>query len=83
MAALRDDVDREHLQEVLDSNGYRILTAHITDTIEQQRTHLEQPADEARTAFTRGQIAGLRLALKIPDMLLQQYDETRKQRKTR
>lgn len=82
MSILRDDVDREHLKETLDSHGYRITAAHTTATVEQLRTQLEQPADEGKTAFLRGQIAGLRLALALPEMMLREYEEERKQRRT-
>jgi hypothetical protein len=80
---LRDDVDREHLREAVDTHGYVILAARTNATIDQLRNQLEQPADEAKTAFLRGQLAGLRLALKLPDMMLQEYEEARKQRKSR
>lgn len=75
---LRDDVDREHLRECTDSSGYQILMAHTEATIQQLRDKLEQDASPEDTAKIRGQIAGLRLALKLPKMLFEAYATERK-----
>jgi hypothetical protein len=68
----------DELLELRASAGHAIVEARINAEIHRCRMLLELPADEARTNFHRGQIAGLRTALNIPQIL---EDEAKQQLK--
>lgn len=77
LPALRDDMDREHLEQVLLSAGYAFVTARIQAVIEQQKELLLTDLDAAKTAEVRGVVRGLRLALASPGQMLQEYKAKR------
>jgi hypothetical protein len=70
MPELLDAGDKDALQELLISPGYGLVRERIADTIQQLSTELESDLDAAVTAKVRGKIAGLRLALTVPDILI-------------
>jgi hypothetical protein len=66
-------IDQETLDHMAElqahSNGYALVVMRITDEIRRYLTELELPNEQAHTNFIRGKIAGLRIALKIPEIL--------------
>jgi len=57
---------------VIEEPGYRLIRARVEAAIEQTRLRLEQEMPPEAAARARGELAGLRLALAIPDYLLRE-----------
>lgn len=73
LAKLRDDVDREHLEEVLRSAGYGIYKQRLLGVIVAEMDKLCTDLDPAQTAKKRGLIEGLKLAVTLPEAMLSEY----------
>ena len=64
-----DAGDRDALSELEISPGWRLVVDRVSAEAARRSAELEQPAEEARTNFLRGTIAGLRLLPTIPQIL--------------
>ena len=64
-----DGVDADHLTQTVASEGWQLIRQRIERTLELKQGELEQPLDPVRTATVRGEIAGLKLALTVPEIL--------------
>jgi hypothetical protein len=69
MAQRKDSVDAEHLDQVLHTRGYQVLAERLRQQRDLQLRALVKPAGETETAYKRGMIAGLELALEVPQIL--------------
>lgn len=72
-----DGIDAEQIQDTLESPGWQLIRQRIERTLVGKIGELEKPSDEVTTAQLRGQIAGLRTALNVPDILLNEAKENR------
>lgn len=68
---------REQIRSMLEDPGYALIQARIRDTIERFRSDLESDQTHESTIRARGLIAGLRLALEIPNILLAELSHER------
>lgn len=74
LAKLRDDMDREHLEQVLRSQGYDQIQQRVQGVLVAEiEKCATQDLDPVETAKQRGVIAGLRLALALPTQMLSEY----------
>lgn len=67
-----DGVDAEHLREVLDSPGWQLIKQRLMKTLEGKMRDLVRPQNEVETATLRGAIQSLELAIKVPEILVQE-----------
>ena len=74
-----DRVDVDHVDQTVRSRGWQLIRQRIERTLEQKRVELEHDAGEVATAKLRGFIEGMKLALEIPKMLMQDGKEGGKQ----
>jgi len=63
---------RADVKAVLSEPGYRLIRARVEAAIETKRAELEQDLSEPETQRVRGEIRGLRLALSIPKILMEE-----------
>ncbi len=68
-----DSAELDALRELVRSPGYSLLKDRIEQTIEDRRNDMEDDGDPQRL---RGIIAGLRLALRIPEILISEIKAT-------
>ncbi len=64
-----DAGDLDAIRELRSSPGQVLVYMRITDQIQLRQAKLEQPLDHDRTNVLRGEIAGLRTALELPEIL--------------
>lgn len=55
--------------------GWQLIQQRIERTLGSKRGDLEQPHSEVETATLRGYIAGLKLAMEIPNILRREAGE--------
>lgn len=67
-----DSIDAEHIQEVLDSAGWQLIKQRLMKTLDGKMRDLVRPQLEIETATLRGAISSLELALKVPEILIQE-----------
>lgn len=65
-----DGIDAEQVQRTTQSRGWQLITERLNKTLAGMVTDLERPHSEVDTATIRGTIAGLRLALGVPKILM-------------
>lgn len=73
LAALRDGMDREHMEQVLQSQGYALIKQRLQGVLTGELEALARDLSPEDTAKKRGLIAGLRLALSLPQQMLGEY----------
>ncbi len=71
-----DSGDLEDLQDTLRSPGYRQIRDHLGRVKEDSVRELIKPSDSENTAWVRGLIAGLQMALDAPTELQRQIKAT-------
>ncbi len=64
-----DAVDGELIEGMLVSRGWQLTRQRLEHELAMQQAALEQPTEEVRTAYIRGMIAALRLAIGLPDRI--------------
>lgn len=64
-----DGFDAEAVREMTESGGWRLVRSRIEKTLVEKMEALVNPSSEVETAKLRGEIAGLRTALRIPEIL--------------
>lgn len=70
-----DGLDAEEIAQTLGSHGFRLIHARLWRTLDVLLADLERHHSEVETATIRGTITGLRLALGIPDILMDEAKE--------
>lgn len=65
-----DRLDAEEIEQAIITPGYARLRERYVAMLEQARIRLEQPAPAEETARLRGEVAALRVVLRLPDMLI-------------
>lgn len=73
-----DGIDAEQIEQTLGSRGWQLIRQRIEKTLAVKLAELEQPADQVVTAQIRGYIAGLRLSLGVPAILIREGEENAK-----
>lgn len=63
------------IREFARSPGYELFEERIHHEIDRQRKFLEDPLDMCQTASLRGAIGALRLVLRIPEILEQEFQK--------
>ena len=64
-----DGADRDAVLEMEKSGGYALVFMRIHQEIVRRQAELEQSADIESTQYIRGCLYGLRVALRIPEIL--------------
>jgi hypothetical protein len=64
-----DSADLDALKETARSAGYALVVKRIREEIGRKLTDLEQSLDPEKTAYTRGYLKALRVALALPAIL--------------
>jgi hypothetical protein len=70
MAEILDSGDKDDLEELLLSPGYALVRKRIEGTVADMSNELAADLDLVATAKLRGKIAGLKLALSVPQILI-------------
>jgi hypothetical protein len=68
-------LQRRHLEEVVDSHGYKLIWDRIQLMISRHQARLENDLDPIETANVRGQLKALRDALGVPQILAEEYQK--------
>ena len=61
--------DASDVRAMVNSAGWQHVRDRLMKTLDQKRDELEQPCDPVKTSELRGCIAGLKLAIAVPDIL--------------
>ena len=64
--------DAELVRETLASQGWQLIRERIERAAAIKASELLQPLDQVKTATLRGEVAGLKLALEIPAIVMQE-----------
>lgn len=70
MSVVRDEIDREHLNQVVESRGYQMISEAIKSVARRRLNDLRKPVGPEKTAYLRGFLDGLEAALGMPAVLL-------------
>lgn len=74
-AKLRDAIDREHLEQMLQTRGYAILRARMKAAFDGQLEELRKDLSPEMTAKARGVLNGIQLCHNLPNILCKEFDE--------
>jgi len=77
---LLDSGDKDSIEELLISPGYALVRKRIQDEIARLQATLEGDLEMPATYKVRGQIAGFRTALSIPEILISEVPVKEKRR---
>lgn len=72
-----DGIDADNIFTVVNGAGWRLIRERIETALSKKRDELETPLDPIKTAEVRGHIDGLKVALKVPDILMAEAKENR------
>lgn len=75
--------DAEAIQETCATPGHHLIENRLRETIKREQSALEMPSDEMTTNIRRGKIAGLRIALDLPQILEDEAKEKHGRPETR
>lgn len=70
MPELPDSAEMDALREMLRSPAWGLMIGRIHAEIDRRHWELEKPLDIEKTSTLRGLIAGLRIALNVPIILI-------------
>lgn len=65
-----DGVDLANLRALLESPAWQLVSERVLKTLVTETEDLVRPHDAVETATIRGRIAGLRLGLSVPKILV-------------
>jgi len=69
MEHVLDSTDLDNIRELRALPGYSLVFIRTTDEIKRLQIKLEHPQTEQDSNILRGELAGLRLSLEIPQIL--------------
>jgi len=67
---VRDDIDREHLRQMLETRGWQMIERAILEMAQQRLQSLRQDLDQRQTDKVRGFLDALDAVLRLPKRLL-------------
>lgn len=67
-----DRLDAEAIRDMLGSRGWKLFAARLARFRAVKLEELERPADEVKTALTRGALEAIRAIAAIPDILIRE-----------
>jgi hypothetical protein len=70
-----DGIDADEIRKTTASPGWQLIRQRVETALTGKLAELEQPSDAVATAQLRGFIAGLRLALKVPEILIREGED--------
>jgi len=76
VAVIRDEIDREHLKQTLDTRGWQILEQAMRELAGRKLQLLRQDLDAIQTAKVRGYLDALDAVLALPKDLLKESPGT-------
>lgn len=72
MGVMRDEIDREHLRQTLETRGWQIIEQSIREIAGRKLQSLRQDLDPVQTAKVRGFLDALDHVLALPKTLLKE-----------
>ncbi len=82
MSGIRDEQDRDRLQETIDSEGYRLLKERLFEMLDRERLALERrDTPDAELRFRQGAVSALRTALELPRIMIAEFEPTKRGRR--
>lgn len=73
--SLQSNIDLEHIEQTLQQRGFAFIVDRLQKALKAERERLETRQNERDTEFTRGQIAGLKTALDVPAILIEEWKQ--------
>ncbi len=82
MSGIRDEQDRDRLQETIDSDGYKLVAERLREMLERERKALEPTtATDAELRYRQGSVFALRAVLDLPQIMMAEFEPEQRGRR--
>ncbi len=81
-SGIRDEQDRDRLQELVASDGYKLLVERLQAMLERERKALESlDAADAELRYRQGSVFALHTVLDLPQIMMAEFEPEQRGRR--